>query len=360
MKYVDEFRNSDVSHYLAERIRSVSGSTKLTFMEVCGGHTAAIFKYGLRDLLPSNIRLISGPGCPVCVTPNKFIDTAVAISKMERVVIATYGDMMRVPGSLSSLRDQRTQGADVQVVYSAMDAVSIAHQNSNKRIVFLGIGFETTAPTIAASILQADHLGLPNFYVLSAIKTMPNALKALVEGNGSGIQGFICPGHVTAITGPGIYELIAHDYGVPCVISGFEPNDLLQSIFMLTQQVAAGKASVESQYTRAVRREGNPRARKMIDVVFEPCEAEWRGLGVIPGSGLKIRDKYAKFDAYRHFDVEVQPAHENPGCICGDIMRGTMTPGDCALFKKVCNPDNPIGACMVSGEGTCATYFRYT
>ena len=360
MKYVDEFRNNRVAQRLSEEIKSLARDREMTFMEVCGGHTIAIFKYGLRDLLPPGIHLISGPGCPVCVTPTGFIDRAVALSRRKEVIIATFGDMIRVPGSSSSLREEKAQGADVWVVYSAMDAIPVARDNPDKKVVFLGIGFETTAPTIAATILQADRLRLSNFFVLSTLKTMPNALKALLEGDDMGIQGFICPGHVSTITGLGIYEFIARDYGVPCVISGFEPTDILQTLYMLTRQVGDGVAKVESQYTRTVKREGNPLAQKTMMAVFEPCDMEWRGLGIIPGSGLKIRDEFVRFNALQHFDVEVEPTRQEPGCICGDVMRGAKTPLDCKLFKKTCTPANPAGACMVSEEGTCATYFKYT
>ncbi len=359
MKFVDEFRSSIAARRLAGEIKSVAGGTEITFMEVCGGHTIAIFKYGLRDLLPSGIRLISGPGCPVCVTNTGFIDRAAALSRLGGVTIVTFGDMIRVPGSSSSLGAEKARGADVRVVYSAMEAVAIAGENPDRKIVFLGIGFETTAPTIAATILQAELSGLSNFFVLSALKTMPNALKALVDGGDVGIQGFICPGHVSAVTGPGIYRFLVEDYGIPCVISGFEPTDLLQTILLLARQVVTGTAAVENQYTRTVKPDGNPLARKMMNAVFEPCEMEWRGLGRIPGSGLKLRDEFVRFDAHQHFDVEIEPTRDNPGCICGDVMRGARTPLECKLFKSVCTPDNPAGACMVSEEGTCATYYKY-
>jgi hydrogenase expression/formation protein HypD len=360
MKYFDEFRNSTIAKHLAHEISDITGDREMTFMEVCGGHTIAIFKYGIRELLPKGIRLISGPGCPVCVSPTSYIDYAVALSRQEKVTISTFGDMIKVPGSSSNLRQEKAQGADIRVVYSAMDALQIAHDNRDSKIVFLGIGFETTAPTIAATIMQARVAKLNNFFVLSTLKTMPNALKALLDGGNLGIQGFICPGHVSTITGLGIYNFIASDYHVPCVISGFEATDLLQTILMLAQQVSQGISKVENQYTRGVKPEGNPIAQKLINEVFEPCDSEWRGLGIIPGSGLAIKEEFSEFDAYRHFEVKIEPSHDNPNCICGDIMRGAQTPLECKLFKKICTPENPVGACMVSNEGTCATYFKYT
>jgi hydrogenase expression/formation protein HypD len=328
-------------------------------MEVCGGHTITIFKYGIRDLLPENIQLISGPGCPVCVTSNSFIDYAIEISKLPDVIITSFGDLIRVPGSQSSLLKEKTGGRDIRICYSSGDALDIAKKNPSKRVVFLGIGFETTAPTVAAVVRQAKVERIENFYILSAHKTMPNAMKALVDTGELGLHAFICPGHVSTITGLKMYEFLSRDYGTPCVISGFEPLDLLQSIYMIAKQINEGRSEVENQYTRTATWEGNKIAQRLIEEVFIPCDSEWRGLGVIPDSGLIPSESYNRFDAQRQIPVEIAVPKENPACICGDIMRGVKVPLDCILFAKGCTPENPKGSCMVSEEGSCATYYKY-
>lgn len=359
IKYIDEFRNPQIAQSISKKIRENAPEFGINFMEVCGGHTITIIKYGIKDLLPTNINLISGPGCPVCVTNNDFIDKAIEISHINNVIIATFGDMIRVPGSRSSLLKEKASGIDVRICYSPMEAVDIAENNPGNEIVFLGIGFETTAPLVAASILAAKAKCLKNFSVLSSHKTMPQAMKALLDSGDIALNGFICPGHVSTITGTGIYEFLARDYKIPCVVSGFEPNDILESIFMLTKQILEKQPEVENQYKRSVRSEGNLKAIKLMEEVFEPVDMPWRGLGVIPQSGLKIREKYKQFDADERFQVKVPPPKEFPGCICGDIMRGVKIPTQCKLFKRVCTPEDPKGACMVSDEGTCATYFKY-
>ena len=359
VKYIDEYRDPVLAKSIADRIRSTIPEKPLNIMEVCGGHTITIFKFGIKDLLPSHINLISGPGCPVCVTSNDFIDRAIAISHLENVIITSFGDMIRVPGSRSSLMKERASGADIRVTYSPMDAVTIAEENPDKEVVFLGIGFETTAPTVAAAIINAHAKGLKNFSVLSSHKTMPNAMKALMDSGEIALHGFICPGHVSTITGIRMYDFLADDYKIPCVVSGFEPVDMLETIYMIVKQIAEGRSEVENQYKRSVRTEGNTKAVELMNSIFEPADMRWRGIGTIPLSGLRIRNEYGDFDASRKFDIEIPPSKEFPGCICGDIMRGVKVPTDCKLYRRICTPDDPKGSCMVSDEGTCATYFKY-
>ncbi|MCK4688706.1 MAG: hydrogenase formation protein HypD, partial [Candidatus Marinimicrobia bacterium] len=299
VKYIDEYRDPQISNSIARSIKKIMPDSAINLMEVCGGHTITIFKYGIQKLLPDNLNLISGPGCPVCVTSNDFIDRAIAISYLDNVIITTFGDMIRVPGSDSSLLKEKASSADIRICYSPMDAVDIAKNNPDREIVFLGIGFETTAPTVAASILTAKSKSLNNFSVLSSHKTMPEAMKALLDSGEVALDGFICPGHVSTITGIGMYEFIARDYKMPCVVSGFEPVDMLETIFMLIKQITEECSEVENQYIRSVKPEGNTKAVKLMNEVFESTDMPWRGLGVIPGSGLKIRDKFQKFDAYK-------------------------------------------------------------
>lgn len=358
MRFIEEYRNADLIGRLAETIRKTAAGS-YNFMEVCGGHTAAIRRFGLPSLLPSDINLISGPGCPVCVTSIDFIDRLVAYSRLPGTVIATFGDLVRVPGSQSSLEQERSSGADVRIVFSALEALRMAESDPLKSVIFPGIGFETTAPGTAVVIKQASGLGLKNFLVLSAHKVMPPAME-VVAGDGADIDGFICPGHVAAITGSDVYRFLPERYGIGCVVSGFEPLDLLQSILMLVKQKNRGKPSVEIQYSRAVTPEGNKKAQKQLYEIFEPCDATWRGFGTIPGSGLKIREPFRSFDAEAGIPLDLKSTAENSSCICGKILRGIKKPSDCRLFRIVCTPDNPVGACMVSAEGTCNTYFRYS
>ncbi len=328
-------------------------------MEVCGTHTMSAFRSGLRSLLPPSVTLLSGPGCPVCVTPCGYIDRAVAMGREPDTVIATFGDMVRVPGSETSLERVRAGGAKVLIVYSPLDALAWAKKNPSQRVVFLGVGFETTAPATAWAVEEAARR-VPNFFVHSAHKTMPFAMAALLRGGELKIDGFICPGHVSVVIGSQAYEFICREYGTPCVVAGFEGRDMLEGIERLLRQIAEGRAEVEVQYTRSVTREGNPKALGAIREVFEECDEEWRGLGVIPRSGLRIREKYSDRDAQRLFQgLEVPVPSEPRGCLCGDVIRGAKTPLECPLFRKACTPDSPVGACMVSGEGTCAAYFKY-
>jgi hydrogenase expression/formation protein HypD len=357
VKFVDEYRQKELILSIAEKLKAIS-TKNIVLMEVCGGHTMAIHRFGLQSLLPSNIKLISGPGCPVCVSGQHFIDTAMAYTKLPGVIITTYGDLIRVPGSYTSLEKERANGSDIRMVYSVLESLEIAKNNPDKKVIFLGIGFETTAPATAAAILQAKLENIPNFFVLSAHKVMPPVMKALVK-EGVKIDGFIAPGHVSAITGTAIFEELASVCGLGVVVTGFEPVDMMQAILMLVVQIESGKQRMEVQYQRVVHTEGNKTAQRMLEEVFELRDDQWRGLGMIPKSGLKIREALKVFDAEIQFNVEVPESTEPKGCICGQILRGLKTPVDCPLFGKKCTPSDPVGACMVSGEGTCATYFKY-
>jgi hydrogenase expression/formation protein HypD len=357
MKYMDEFRNSDLVNTLARAIAEIS-TKKIRIMEVCGGHTLAIRKYGIQHLLPSNIELLSGPGCPVCVTNRTAIDKSIALAKLPDVIITTYGDLIRVPGSVSSLNQEKALGANVRIVYSTLDALEIARANPDKKVIFLGIGFETTTPSSAVALLEAEKQHISNFFLFSMHKVMPPAMSALIE-QGVEIDGYIGPGHVTAVTGTEMYRPLVENFGVSVVISGFEPVDLMQSIYMLVTMAQENRSGVEIQYKRAVTVQGNVKAREMVNRVFESCDDEWRGLGLIRNSGLSISKEYSRFDVDVEFDVNVSPAPEPKGCLCGDVLRGLKKPVDCPLFDKVCTPVNPIGACMVSGEGACQAYYQY-
>ncbi len=358
MKYIDEYRDRGVAKALSEKIRAVS-RRPVRLMEICGTHTMAIFRHGIRSLLPETVELVSGPGCPVCVTAMEEIDRAVKLAQMPGVMITTFGDMLRVPGSVSSLQNERAQGAAVKMVYSTVDALKIASEYPEQEVVFLGIGFETTAPTVAAAVKTAREKGQENFSVLSAHKLLPPAMDALLWGGDLGIDGFICPGHVTTIIGTSSYERVAEQYHTACVVTGFEPVDILEGVLMLVQQVEAGRATVQIQYGRGADPQGNPAALKLMDEVFEPCNSPWRGLGSIPQSGLAIREAYSAHDASKRFDVHVPPAKEPPGCRCAEILRGAVRPPDCRLFRRACTPRTPVGPCMVSSEGACAAYFKY-
>lgn len=358
IRYIDDYRDKDLSKKLIEEIHKIS-SSPVSLMEVCGGHTMAIQKFGIPSVLPEQIRLLSGPGCPVCVSSRKFIDHAIALSRIKDVIITTFGDLIRVPGSTSSLDKEKAAGADIRIVYSILDAIQIARENNEKEVVFLGIGFETTAPGTAFGILNAHKLKVNNFSVLSSHKIMPPAMSALIN-EGVKIDGYIAPGHVSVITGSKIYENIVEQFKVGCVISGFEPVDILKSIYLLIRQIENNDQKVEIAYTRAVNREGNPKALKALEKVFYLADDWWRGLGVLPLSGLQIRDNYQNFNAIKKFEVEPEPTREDKGCICGEILKGLKSPSDCKLFRKVCRPDNPVGACMVSNEGACHAWYRYS
>lgn len=358
MKYIDEFRNRELAGGLIKKIKENSGRP-VKLMEVCGTHTVNVFKYGIKELLPKSITLLSGPGCPVCVTPNETIDKAIALSQEKDVILVTFGDMMDVPGSSSSLAREKSQGSDIRVVYSVQDAIKIATENSKRKIIFLAVGFETTSPTVSVSLVKAEELRLKNYFILQGHKLIPPAMKALVEDEKLDLNGFICPGHVSTIIGRRPYEFLATQYRLPCVISGFEPLDILQSIYMLINQIEEGRAEAQIQYKRSVKEEGNPLALRKLYQVFEVSDSNWRGLGLIPGSGLKVRDEFKNFDAEENFSVEIGEVEENPDCLCGSILRGIKTPLDCSLFGKLCRPENPVGACMVSSEGSCSAYYKY-
>ena len=357
MKYIDEYRDKKIVLALADEIQKASRK-KISLMEVCGGHTMAIQRFGLPSLLPPTITLLSGPGCPVCVSSKKFIDQAIAYSRLEDTIIATYGDLIRVPGSTSSLDREKASGADIRIVVSVMDALQIARDHPERKVVFLGIGFETTAPASATAVIGAHKMNLGNFLLFSSHKIMPPAMAALID-EGVRINGYIAPGHVSTITGTSIYNDIPEKYGLGCVISGFEPVDLMESILMLVKQIEDDRPAVEIQYKRAVRSQGNPDALKMMEEVFELREDWWRGLGNLPESGLGLREKYSSFDAERALTVEVEPTREDKGCICGEVLKGLKKPTDCKLFARACTPEDPVGACMVSHEGACHAYYRY-
>jgi hydrogenase expression/formation protein HypD len=341
-------------------IRERLGERSATLMEVCGTHTVAIFRYGIKSLLPPALKILSGPGCPVCVTPNRTIDTAIALSRQPRTIIATFGDMMKVPGSSSSLLKEKANGADVRVVFSPLDALDIAKDNPQRNVIFLAIGFETTAPAIAAAVEEARRRELSRFYILCANKILPPALRAIASSGELHLQGLICPGHVSVITGTKIYEFLARDHGIPCVVAGFEPVDILQAILALVEMIGAGEARVVNKYERVVSKEGNPIAQALMRKIFETADSVWRGMGIIPNSGLKLRDEFAAFDAEKQIPVEVEETREHPECICGEVLRGVKTPADCALFRRVCTPESPVGACMVSSEGNCAAFYKYS
>ncbi len=358
MKHLSEYRDKDLAQKLISAIWARS-KKPIHLMEVCGTHTVAIFRHGIRQVLPPHIQLISGPGCPVCVTATEEIDRAIKLARYPEGIVATFGDLIRVPGSDSSLQQERAMGRVIRLVYSSFDALKIAQENPNKKVVFLAIGFETTAPAIAATVLEAQRLGLKNFFILSAHKLLPPALAALLDSGDLNIQGFIYPGHVTTVIGTAAYEHVAQVYQVPGVVCGFEPVDILETVLLLVEQIEKDQARVEIQYKRGATAEGNLKALAVLNQVFVPCDAPWRGLGLIPESGLTLRAEYRAFAAEDHFDLQVPPAKDHPGCACGEVLRGVMTPLQCKLFGTVCLPDNPLGPCMVSTEGTCAAYYKY-
>ena len=354
------FKDPQLAKGLVESIRTFAPTDRqVTLMEVCGTHTVSIARNGIRSLMPENVRLASGPGCPVCVTSNHDIDKVIALARIPGVIITTFGDMTRVPGSTSSLLAEQANGADVRIVYSPLDALRIAQENPESQVVFVGVGFETTTPLVAMAIKRAAAAGLQNFSVYAAHKNMPGALEAIVNDPELKVDALILPGHVSTIIGAEPYRFLAERYGIPGVITGFEPNDMLQGIAMIMRQIAERRADIEIAYSRGVMQEGNPTALAAIDEVFETVPANWRGIGEIPGSGYRIRDEFAGFDAMRRLAPEVEPTVEHAGCRCGDVLRGIITPADCPLFRKACSPENPIGPCMVSSEGACAAYYRY-
>ncbi len=361
MKYASEYRGPGEIFKLINSINNLGAGLgkKVRLMEVCGTHTMAAARMGLSAALDSSIELLSGPGCPVCVSCSSYISKAIVCAQRRDVIIATFGDMMRVPSNGDSLMRRKGLGADVRVVYSPMDALEIARDNKDKKVVFLGVGFETTAPGTAACVEDAARGNVKNFFVLCAHKTMPAALEAIAGDAEANIDGFILPGHVSAVIGSLPYDFLVRVHKIPCVIAGFEPLDIAQAVYMLAEQILRGEPRVRIQYSRAVREQGNPRAVKLLYRVFEPVDCVWRGMGVIPSSGLKLRPKYSDFDAENCLDIDYAGPGDNPGCICGEVLKGKARPGECSLFGKECTPENPAGACMVSGEGACAAVFRY-
>lgn len=358
VRLISEFRDSARLKPTLDAIHKIS-DRPLSFMEVCGTHTVSISRFGIRSAMPSSLKLLSGPGCPVCVTSQEDVDKAILLAETKNVILTTFGDMMKVPGSKSSLALAKAKGKNVQICYSTIEALKIAEENPEKSVVFYGVGFETTAPTIAFSILEAKRKNISNYSVFSVHKTVPPALKALLDLGETKIDGFILPGHVSVVIGTNAYSSLPEKYGVAGVVAGFEPLDVLQAILLLIRQVRSGKPEIENQYKRTVTAEGNLHAQAAMREVFEASDAYWRGIGIIPGSGLAINANYSKFDASKLFDLEVQSVPEPSSCACGEILRGVKLPFDCKLFGKSCTPDNPIGPCMVSSEGSCAAYYKY-
>lgn len=358
MKYLDEYRDGRIARALAAEIASVA-TKPWVLMEICGGQTHTIMRYGLDELLPSNIELVHGPGCPVCVTPLETIDKAIALALRPDVTLVSYGDMLRVPGSNSDLFCAKAQGADVRVAYSPVEAVKIAKANPDRKIVFLAIGFETTAPANAMAAWQAKRDGLSNFSMLVSHVLVPPAIRALLATRENRVQGFIAPGHVCTIMGYQEYETLVRDFAIPIVVGGFEPVDLLEAILMLVRQLERGEACVENQYVRSVSYEGNLPAQQILKEVFEIADQKWRGIGSIPHSGLRLRPEYAAYDADKIYDLALITADEPAECISAQVLQGLKKPTDCPAFAIRCTPENPLGAPMVSAEGACAAYYHY-
>lgn len=362
MKYVDEFREPEKAEGLRREIAKISQQLEkpIKIMEVCGGHTHSIFKYGIEEILPDRIELIHGPGCPVCVMPKGRLDDAIAICQNDNVIFATFGDAMRVPGSKTSLLQARATGADIRMVYSPLDSLQIAKENPDKEVVFFALGFETTAPSTAFTILQAAAENIPNFSMFCNHVLVIPALQALLDNPDLQLDGFVGPGHVSMVIGTDPYQFISQQYHKPIVVSGFEPLDILQSIWMLLQQLLENRCEVENQYNRIVQPAGNQVALAAINQVFTAREKfEWRGLGDIPYSGLQIRSEYAQFDAEVKFTIPNRKVADHKACQCGEILKGVMKPWECKVFGTACTPETPIGTCMVSSEGACAAYYKY-
>lgn len=355
---LDNFKNPELAKKLVSIISSRNGSP-IKLMELCGTHTMSIFKSGIRSILPKEIKLVSGPGCPVCVTPNYYIDAAIRLTEFEDVIVATFGDMMRVPGNKGTLTEAKAQGKDVKIVYSPLDCLKMAQNNSDKRVVFLSIGFETTTPVIALTVKKAKELNINNFFVLTANKTMPEVLEVLASDKDLKIDGFIYPGHVCSITGTNFCENVSENHRIPGVVAGFEPVDILLGIKELIDLIDEKSPDIKNYYPRIVNREGNEEALKTLNEVFRKCDANWRGIGLIKDSGMCLNDDYSEFDAWKVFELQESYEEKVNGCICGEILKGVKDPCDCPLFKTVCSPENPKGACMVSSEGSCAAFYKY-
>jgi hydrogenase expression/formation protein HypD len=361
MKYVDEFRSGDVARRIAGEIEAlVEPGRHYKIMEVCGGHTHSIYKHGVEDLLPPEVELVHGPGCPVCVIPMGRQDDAIALARRPEVIFTTFGDMMRVPASHGSLLDAKAHGADVRMVYSPLDALRIARENPDREIVFFAIGFETTTPSTALTLLRARAEGIENFSVFTNHVTIVPALRAILASPDLRLDGFLGPGHVSTVIGTRPYRFIPRDFGRPVVVSGFEPLDVLQGVYMVLQQLRDGRAEIENQYSRVVREEGNPRALQVIGETMElRTTFEWRGLGFISQSALKLRPEFAQFDAEVRYEVPGVRVADPKACQCGEVLKGVIKPWECKVFGTACTPDRPIGTCMVSSEGACAAYYNY-
>jgi len=358
MKYLSEYRDAELVHGLIAKIKDIT-TQHWTLMEICGGQTHSIIKNGLDQLLPEQIELVHGPGCPVCVTPLELIDKVLAIASKPDVIFTSYGDMLRVPGSQADLFSVRAQGGDVRVVYSPLDAVKLAQENPDKEVVFFAIGFETTAPANVMSVLQAEQLGIDNFSILVSHVRVPQAIEAILCSPHNRVQGFLAAGHVCAVMGFWEYIPLAEKYGIPMTITGFEPLDIVQGILTTVEALESGTNQVNNAYIRAVTEKGNQSAQAVINKVFEECDRKWRGIGLIPGSGWRLRPEYSKYDAEKRFQVETIQAEESPLCISGLVLQGLIKPDQCEAFGTLCTPENPLGATMVSDEGACAAYYRY-
>ena len=361
MKYIDEFKNKKLIKNLADKIRkAVPLEKRIILMEVCGTHTQSFFRYGIGSLIPENIEILSGPGCPVCVSSQGYIDKAIAYSRLKDVIIATFGDMMRVPGTSSSLEKEKAKGATIKIVYSSLDALKIAKGNPKKEVIFLAVGFETTSPTTALAVLEAKKEKIGNFSVFCSHKLIPPAMEIIASDKNLNLQGFICPGHVSTIIGSRPYNKVARDFKIPCVVVGFEPLDLLEGLLLLIEQVKNKDSKVLIQYLRVVKKEGNSTAQKIIAKVFEVCDAEWRGLGIIKKSGLRLKPEFSRFDVEKKFPLKIKMIRQMPRnlCLCGEVLKGKIRPTECPSFAKRCNPGNPLGPCMVSSEGACGIYYK--
>jgi len=358
MKFIDEFRNKQLAQSLVKQI-DMTLRQPLRLMEFCGGHTHAILRFGIRKILPPQIEMLSGPGCPVCVTSSKDLDRAIALSRIPGVILATFGDMVRVRGTKGSLQGERATGADVRIVYSPLDALNLAGKHPGRPVIFLGIGFETTAPGVAASILEAEVKGLKNYFVFSLHKLTPPATRAILDAGEARLSGILGPGHVTTVIGAEAWRFLPDKYRIPIAVAGFEPLDILRGISMLADQINRGQVRVDNAYSRSVLPHGNPTALSIMNRVFETCDAEWRGVGLLPQSGLRLRKEYLSFDATEAFPIRVDSGEEPNGCRCGEVLRGILNPSQCPLFRRVCNLENPLGPCMVSSEGACSAYLQY-
>lgn len=351
---------SDVSG-LIQKIKTLAeGKNKIRLMEVCGTHTVSIFRSGIRQILPANVELVSGPGCPVCVTNDDYIDKAIFYSAQPDFIIATFGDMLKVPGSKSNLADESAGGADIRIIYSPLDCLKLAQENPTKKIIFLAVGFETTAPTAAATILAAKNSGVKNLFFLSAQKLVPPALKMLLEDPQVKVDGFLLPGHVSVVTGSDVFKFLASDYKIPGVVAGFEPEEILIAILNLLRQIYEGRAEISNEYKSVVKPEGNVAAKKILAQVYEETDSAWRGMGEIKKSGLKVRPEFSDFDIEKIFPTDIKPCEKKSGCRCGEVLRGIITPPQCPLFGKKCEPLHAVGPCMVSVEGICAAWYKYS